>query len=79
VQPRLHGVTLERGAHGIGRLLGDLGLEAMEAQVHAVRRPGATARMEADEAGALQAGDVVVLLGVPGALAAAEERLLRGG
>jgi len=47
--------------------------------VHAVRRPGVKARLEAEEAGALRAGDVVVLLGVPAALAAAEERLLRGG
>jgi hypothetical protein len=33
------------------------------------------AKLGADEAGALQAGDVVVLLGAPEALAAAEERL----
>lgn len=78
VQPRLHGVTLAPGAHAIGRALAELGLEAMEAQVHAVRRPGVRARLAAEAAGALQAGDVVVLLGVPAALAAAEERLLRG-
>ena len=79
VQPRLHGVTLASGAHAIGRALADLELEALAAQVHAVRRPGVRARLEADEAGPLQPGDVVVLLGVPAALAAAEERLLRGG
>ncbi|KPK07754.1 MAG: potassium transporter [Betaproteobacteria bacterium SG8_39] len=78
VQPRLHGVTLAPGAHAIGRALADLDLEALAAQVHAVRRPGVKARLEAEAAGALQAGDVVVLLGVPAALAAAEERLLRG-
>jgi len=79
LQPRLHGVTLAPGAHGIGRRLGELGLEAMEAQVHAVRRPGVQARLTGEDAGPLQAGDVVVLLGVPAALAAAEERLMRGG
>lgn len=79
VQPRLHGVTLEAGARAIGRPLAQLALDALEAQVHAVRRPGVSARLSAEQAGALQAGDVVVLLGVPAALAAAEERLLRGG
>jgi CPA2 family monovalent cation:H+ antiporter-2 len=79
VQPRLHGVTLEAGARAIGQPLVQLELEALEAQVHAVRRPGVSVRLSAEEAGSLQAGDVVVLLGVPAALAAAEERLLRGG
>jgi CPA2 family monovalent cation:H+ antiporter-2 len=79
VQPRLHGVTLEKGARAIGQPLVQLELEALEAQVHAVRRPGVSVRLSAEEAGSLQAGDVVVLLGVPAALAAAEERLLRGG
>jgi len=79
VQPRLHGVTLAPGAYGIGRTLAQLVPEAFEAQVHAVRRPGVSARLSGEQAGALQAGDVVVLLGVPAALAAAEERLLRGG
>jgi CPA2 family monovalent cation:H+ antiporter-2 len=79
VQPRLHGVTLAPGAYGIGRTLAQLAPEALEAQVHAVRRPGVSAKLSSEQAGALQAGDVVVLLGVPAALAAAEERLLRGG
>ncbi len=78
VQPRLHGVSLTPGAHGIGHALDALGLGALEAQVHAVRRPGVGARLSTEQAGVLQAGDVVVLLGVPAALAAAEERLLRG-
>ncbi|MCG6952343.1 MAG: cation:proton antiporter, partial [Betaproteobacteria bacterium] len=77
VQPRLHGVTLAPGAYGIGRTLAQLAPEALEAQVHAVRRPGVSAKLSSEQAGALQAGDVVVLLGVPAALAAAEERLLR--
>jgi len=78
VQPRLHGVILAPGAHSVGHALEALGLGVLDAQVHAVRRPGVSARLSAEQAGVLQAGDVVVLLGVPAALAAAEERLLRG-
>jgi hypothetical protein len=47
-------------------------------QVRAVRRPGARARLTAAEAGPLQPGDIVVLLGEPERLLAAEARLLRG-
>jgi len=46
--------------------------------VRAVRRRGARSKLTAAGAGALQAGDVVVLLGDPESLAAAEARLLRG-
>ena len=76
-QPRLHSVVLPEDAGAIGRRLGDLKLEAVAVTVSAIRRrgirgiePGAETRLEA--------GDVVVLLGVPAALAAAEELLLRG-
>jgi CPA2 family monovalent cation:H+ antiporter-2 len=72
---RLHAVTLETGAHAVGRLLADIGLGA---QVRAVRRPGARLRLAPDQAGALQEGDIVVLLGEPEVLHAAEEKLLRG-
>jgi len=46
--------------------------------VRAVRRRGAKTKLSAAEAGALQAGDIVVLLGSPEALDAAEQRLLQG-
>jgi CPA2 family monovalent cation:H+ antiporter-2 len=72
---RLHAVTLEPGAHAIGHALGEL---ALEAQVRAVRRPGARQRLSAAQAGALEEGDIVVLLGAPENLHAAEEKLLRG-
>jgi len=75
---RLHAVTLEPGSKGVGRTLAELRLDELEAQVRAVRRRGAKAKLSAEQAGALEAGDVVVLLGVPEALALAEERLLRG-
>jgi CPA2 family monovalent cation:H+ antiporter-2 len=72
---RLHAVTLEPGAHAVGRQLADL---AIGAQVRAVRRPGARLRLAPQQAGALQEGDIVVLLGAPEELLAAEEKLLRG-
>jgi CPA2 family monovalent cation:H+ antiporter-2 len=69
---QLHSVTLEPGARAIGRTLNELELEV---QVTAVRRRGSKAKLDAASAGALQSGDVVVLLGTPEALADAEERL----
>jgi CPA2 family monovalent cation:H+ antiporter-2 len=72
---RLHAVTLEEGAHAIGRELSQMDLGV---QVRAVRRPGARLRLAPEQAGVLQAGDIVVLLGAPETLLAAEEKLMRG-
>jgi len=72
---RLHSLTLEPGMRALGRTVVELGLDTLGVEVTAVRRPGAKLKLTADAAGALQAGDVVVLLGAPEALAAAEERL----
>jgi len=47
-------------------------------QVRSVRRPASGQRLAPQDAGVLQEGDVVVLLGVPESLAAAEIRLLQG-
>src|SRR5687767_1261696 len=69
---QLHSVTLEPGARAIGRTLQEL---ALQGQVRAVRRRGTKARLDPAAAGPLQAGDVIVLLGTPEALAAAEEAL----
>jgi len=69
---RLHSVALEAPSRAIGRTLAELGLGV---EVRAVRRRGVKAKLAPDEAGPLQAGDVVVLLGAPEALAQAEERL----
>ena len=77
-QPRLHAVTLSGNAHAIGRSLAEIGLEEIGVQVKAVRRPGAARRLAPQEAGTLERGDVVVLLGAPELLAAAEIRLLQG-
>jgi CPA2 family monovalent cation:H+ antiporter-2 len=73
---RLHTVTLDPQAHAVGRELSQLRLDGV--QVRAVRRSSVRQNLSAADAGALQAGDVVVLLGLPDELAAAEDRLLRG-
>jgi len=78
VQPRLHSVTLHAHAAALARPLAALGLEELGAQVRAVRRPGAAKKLAPQEAGPLREGDVIVLLGTPQALAAAELRLLQG-
>ena len=72
---RLHSVMLDPQAYAVGRLLTDLKLDGV--QVRAVRRAGVRKRLEVADAGPLQAGDVIVLLGRPDALAAAEDRLRR--
>jgi len=77
-QPRLRAVTLHAGAHALGKPLAALGLEDLGAQVKAVRRPGAARRLAPQEVATLEQGDVVVMLGVPDSLAAAEIRLLQG-
>jgi CPA2 family monovalent cation:H+ antiporter-2 len=77
-QPRLHAVTLGTGAHALGRRAAELELDELGVQVKAVRRLGAKRKLEPEEAGALVERDVVVLLGVPEMLAAAEMRLLKG-
>jgi len=75
---QLHAVTLDARAHGVGRRLSDLGIELLDVQVRAVRRLGEKRKLSADEAGALRDGDVVVLLGAPERIDAAENLLLRG-
>ena len=77
-QPRLHSVTLSAGAFAIGTTLENLALTELGLQVKAVRRPGEARRLAPQEVGKLEQGDVVVLLGVPELLAAAEIRLLQG-
>ena len=77
-QPRLHSVTLTGNAHALGKPLAEAGLEEIGVQVRTVRRPASGERFAPQDAGVLQPGDVVVLLGAPELLAAAEMRLLQG-
>jgi len=76
-QPRLHSLVLNPGAWGIGRTIAELGLERFDVTVSVIRRRGIRAVSPSPEA-RFEAGDVVVLLGVPDGLAAGENRLLKG-
>jgi CPA2 family monovalent cation:H+ antiporter-2 len=76
-QPRLHSVTLTQGAYAVGRSLAELDLTALGAGVTRVRRRGIRVGEPGPET-RFEAGDVVVVLGEPDALGAAEMRLLRG-
>ena len=75
-QPRLHSVWLNNGAASIGKSLADLALDQLGCEVSAIRRRGIRAVEPAPET-LLQVGDVVVLLGTPEAVSAAEQRLLK--
>ena len=77
-QERLHSVTLPTAAAGVGRKLGHLALQAMGVRVVSVRLAAGQVR-DADDDLALQAGDTLVLSGLPEPLALAEARLLSGG
>nr|WP_027457709.1 monovalent cation:proton antiporter family protein [Dechloromonas agitata] len=74
--PRMHSVLLEPGAGAIGKTLDELDLENLGCEVSAIRRRGIRAVEPAPET-RLMEGDVVVVLGLPEAIAAADERLLQ--
>jgi CPA2 family monovalent cation:H+ antiporter-2 len=73
----LHSVALVPGSRAIGRRLGDLGLEALLADVSAIRRRG-DRELDPSPDTELREGDIVVLRGDAAAVAAAEIRLLQG-
>jgi CPA2 family monovalent cation:H+ antiporter-2 len=76
LEPRLQSVLLPERAYAIGRPVAELKLAGL-AEIKGVRRRGARARAP-DAEWRFEAGDVVVLLGRPGNLARAEQRLLQG-
>jgi K+:H+ antiporter len=76
-EPRLHSVTLAPGASASGHSLGELALHELGVRVTALRRREQR-MISPDTQTALQQGDVIVLLGTPEQLAAAEMRLLQG-
>ncbi len=76
-EPRLHSVTLATGASAAGRSLGEIALDKLGVRVTALRRRELR-MISPDPQTALQEGDVIVLLGTPEQLAAAEMRLLQG-
>lgn len=73
---RLHSIPIEVGAAAVGEALQDLGLAAIGAEITSVRRRGIRGADPSPDM-RLQAGDVVVLRGVPDALELAEQRLLQ--
>lgn len=75
-QPRLHSIWLTPGAAAIGQTLGELDLESFGCEVSAIRRRGIRAVEPAPET-RLEEGDVVVVLGDPEMVTAAEECLLK--
>ncbi len=76
-QPRFHSVTVTSSAFAVGKRFADLGLEALGVEVQAVRRPGEGKLSPRGEL-ILEPNDILVMLGIPERLAAAEIRLLQG-
>ena len=74
VEPRLYTVTLTQRAAAIGKTLDELKLVDLGVSVSAVRR-GNIRGVNPEPDTVLQAGDTLVLLGRPAALAAAELRI----
>lgn len=76
-QVRLRSVALLAGSHAVGRALIELGLEKLDVSVLSLRRRGTRSIAPGAET-RLDDSDILVLQGTSSALAAAEERLLRG-
>ena len=76
-EPRLRSISLDEGAYAVGKTLKELALARDNVEVAAVRRKNIR-ELEPSEDTSFEAGDVVVLLGAPGALVSAESRLLKG-
>ncbi|MBC3884005.1 monovalent cation:proton antiporter family protein [Undibacterium griseum] len=75
MQIRLHTIVLNERANAIGKMLGELQLAEIGADVHTVRR--GRVRQEHHDSMLLQAGDIVVVRGTSEAVARAEQRLLK--
>ena len=76
LQPRLQSVHLTERAYARGKVLSMLKLDGL-VEVTGVRRKGARAQRPGPD-WVFEGGDVVVLLGRPGNLSLAEQRLLKG-
>jgi CPA2 family monovalent cation:H+ antiporter-2 len=77
LQPRFRSVLLHDGDAAVGRTLDQQGLADLQVEVNAVRRHNVQGNQPVGDM-LLRAGDVLVLLGAPEQLAAAEEKLRRG-
>jgi len=77
LQPRFLSVLLRQDSAAVGKRLREMGLDALGIEVNAVRRHNLRGALPSEEM-LLQAGDVLVLLGLPEALQEAEVRLHKG-
>lgn len=77
LQPRFHNVLLGEGDVAVGKTLDEVNLAALGVEVNAVRRHNVRGNQPAGDM-VLQAGDVLVLLGLPMPLEVAEKSLHEG-
>ena len=77
LQQRFLSVLLREDSTAVGKRLHEVGLEALNVEVNALRRHGVHGAQPSEEM-LLQAGDVLVLLGLPEALQEAEAWLHNG-
>ena len=77
LQPRFLRIYLKQEHVAVGKRLREMELDKLNVEVNAVRRHGALDAQPSEEI-LLQAGDVLVLLGLPEALLQAERRLHKG-
>jgi len=77
LQSRFLSVRLKDDSIAVGRKLGELGLAELNVEVNAVRRRNVHGAQPSEDM-LLQSGDILVLLGLPEALQAAESLLHKG-
>jgi CPA2 family monovalent cation:H+ antiporter-2 len=77
LQPRFYNVLLNEGDAAIGRRLDEMKLDELNVEVNAVRRHNVEGSQPSGDM-VLRAGDVLMLLGQPVTLEAAEKRLHEG-
>ena len=75
-QARLHSVLITEGASAIGKTLGEIAIDDL-VSIKSIKRRNIRG-LEPDNSLHIAAGDVLVLLGLPEELAAAEFKLLQG-
>jgi CPA2 family monovalent cation:H+ antiporter-2 len=77
LQSRFLSVRLQDDSTAVGKKLGEVGLAELNVEVNAVRRRNVHGAQPSEDM-LLQSGDILVLLGLPEQLTAAEELLQRG-
>lgn len=76
-QPRLASISIGDGAAAIGQSIAALALENLDVSVNALVR-GGVRRTSPPAQTTIEAADLLILVGVPEALARAEMRVLQG-